>query len=330
MKKNTPFTLSLIIVIGFFVYVGSNQLMRDSLLIEPDQRTERMMIIGKDTVKVSEKVHQVQTDIITSKGKKSNYLNVFPATILWISFHSTSLAIGIIAAWLLFFLIRSLIKEFDIKFSKTTIFAFIPLLIGVFALMFALETDLILLRSLISGNGVTKYFGIIFPENTDIVRALVGTFLLIAVVPLSGIILINVASKNLSINENLHENMAAHYKSLREKLNTFALVTGFLVAISIVGTQLQKKMIGEQITNIDAIYPNEFIYLYALTFTLILALFFIPSLLLLKRIKIDKKIEADTGVMNLGWWKIGKESVDDVKLIFSMILPLIASVSQIL
>lgn len=328
MKIDKTVLLSAIVAVGFLVYIGSNELMRRSL-VKSKPKIEEMIIIGKDTVQLSEKVIQVQT-LQTTRGEKTTYLNVFPKTLLWISYHSLALTIALIAVILLIFPIRSLVKEFHIKSKWSTTYPFIPILIGGIVLAILLSSGIVKLRALISGDGIIKYFRIIFEPESEIVRYLVGIFLFLAVVPIFGITVINLATKKLSTDPTLKADITKHYKSLREKLNTFALVIGFLVSISIIGTKLQKKMIGEQLMNVDAIYPDEFVYLYALTFTLVLALFFLPSLFYLKRIKADHEIKTEDDVLSLGWWKVGKESVDDIKVIFSMILPLITSISQII
>jgi len=232
------------------------------------------------------------------------------------------------------FLIWNLKTKFEIHFNlKQVLKVIVPLLLVLLiAVFFYKGMTNREVTHLVTGAEIMEHFNIIFGNPTKTVGNMVMAFFAIGLVPLIGIMMVNIAiSKLFKLESHTETDFISKYNTIKDSLNIFALFTGLLVTITVVGTRLQRNMIAEQIAGKaieNSIYPDEFIYAYGLAFTFLLALFFLPSLVYLKYLKSKKEPITKDNSQNLSWWKIGKESIDDLKLTFSIILPLIGSIVQ--
>ncbi|MDY8136237.1 hypothetical protein [Aquimarina sp. 2201CG5-10] len=343
MKNHIPTFLVLSIFIGLLTYIViSNSLLNDLIIFHPDfeeNRQQTQLVLKRDSTKhvlsVSELaikgIEVSNTNLDHTNIKNQLYVNTHPAALTWILFHSIVLSLATASILFLIFLIYRIKKQFNIiVFSKKSFKTLIPILLlitlTVLSLMFFAKDH----QRIMGGAKLMTLFDIIFYNPKTIVNSILTVYFAVGVVPLIGILFINIAIRN-AFNFNTtkqKENWQINYKRLKDKLNVFALFIGLLVGSSIISTRLQRDMIAEQIYNIKEIFPDEFIYGYGISFTLILALFFLPSLGYLKYYKQKEGTYSQVKKSPTSWWKLGEESIDDIKLIFSIIIPLLSSIVQ--
>ncbi|MCI4670622.1 MAG: hypothetical protein MRZ79_20980 [Bacteroidia bacterium] len=215
--------------------------------------------------------------------------------------------------------------------------------------------------NLLSGADIMADFNIVFYDPNLTIGILVVFFMIVGIPPLLGMLMIVWATAKLwnekgsldeDENKKITETLAAQstkdesgqqpkredlekpirdgklvklYLSIRDKLNVFAFFSGCLVALSILGSRLQRDMIMDYIPDVKEIYPDLFTYLYGLVFTLLLAMFFLPAQFFLKYFKDERGIAVEAKPESGKWWKIGTESIQDIKLIFALVLPLLTT-----
>ena len=334
MKSNIPLFITFSIFLGLLTFVLSTNYLYDGLL---DNSPDGKIILfskdsqNSDTLTVNSLARNVPTAVVgKEKIKKRFYLNVFPATLNWITFHSVALSLSMASIIYLIALIVNLKKSFAIKFfSRETLKVIVPILLVAILLLVLMSYSKIEWDQIVYGGEIMNHFNIVFNDPQDITRKIQGAFFVISIVPLCGLIMISLATSVLhNLGAGHQRDLKADCKKINDRLNIFALFSGLLVAVSIVGTRLQRAMIAEQVPGIENIYPDAFIYAYSITFTLILALFFLPPLAFLKYVQSNKIPSGGAKKENVSWWKIGKESMDDIKLIFSIVLPLLTSIVQ--
>lgn len=336
--------MALSTLLGLLIVIGSITYLYDSIQIP--KSTDTQMVIDQDTLKISDRLKEVpklMSDraamVGPQKMEKVYYLNIFPATLTWMIFHTFALSLGAASMVFLIHLIRNLRRRFEIRLrSKQTLKVLLPfiLVVVITLLFYLLMTSSPVVESysgsniLVSGSEIMDHFNIIFKDPQQTIKNVVTAFFLLGLVPLLGITMVNIAINTLWSKDPKEEvDHTADYFILKDRLNVFALVSGLLVAVSVIGTGLQRSMIAEYLVgDINLIYPNEFIYAYGLSFTLLLALFFLPSLAFLKYYKRQFKVKSSEETTKIGLWSVGKESIDDIKLIFSIVLPLLSSVVQ--
>ena len=303
-------------------------------------KADTLTIIGNDTIRLSEKIYNIpslRVDDIKKKEpdyvEKKFYFNAFPGVLNWIVFHCIALSIGISTLPFILLLIVRLRKAFNIKFkAKHTLMASIPLglVVGI-TIIFAslISSDKII--GMVSGEEIMVHFNIIFSNPEVLIRSLVLAFLFLGFFSLIGIMMVNISISKLSNQESSDDDKKKGFKLIKDNLNIFALYSGLILGVAIIGTGLQRDMIAEQLesaASISLIFPDSFIYSYGIAFTFVLALFFLPSLVYLKYAQKKTLPLTENKTENTSWWRIGTESIDDIKLIFSIVLPLISSVVQ--
>jgi len=344
--KNIPLVIGIAIILGLGTYIFSvkmlYQALRNTSYAQEATEKKPQLILQEnkkiDTLAVTTKqlksIIPLTSWAVTNHSNTSTnlnqalYLNRYPGVLKWIVFHSIALSIGVTAIPFLLLLMASIKRDFRIHFlSKNSILSWLLVLSAAGILVFVkLNLDN---TRLMGGAELMEYFQIIFKNPIDTVGLLVSIFLGVGIFPLIGIMLINLA---IAEGQNpktamTKEALSKGYKKLKDALNIFALATGLLVAASVVGTGIQRYMISEQVSQIKLLYPDTFIYAYGLSFTLILALFFIPTLLYLKYFRQQQNIAIKKDEKS-GWWHMGQESIGDIKLIFSIILPLLGSIVE--
>jgi hypothetical protein len=155
-------------------------------------------------------------------------------------------------------------------------------------------------------------------------------YAVLSLILLLGLLGINFASFRVLGNRSEHD--ADHkrddYFFLKDRLNLFALFSGLMVATAVITSKLHRNILVEEIMNVDLIYPESILTSYGLYFTQLLALFFIPTLLHLKYYKRKSNFQADQRTNKVLWWDVSKDSVEDVKLIFAVLLPIFSGLIQ--
>lgn len=332
MKKYISTLIVLSILLGLGTFIFTTNFLYGKIITEPSTKNTLIVLkkpMANDTLSITT-IAKSPPSVNIGKVNKSLYLNVFPATFNWIVFHRTALSMGMALMIFLIILIASLIKRFELKLlSIETGRVIIPLILIaglILVLIFELRIEQ---GSILYGTEIIDYFNIIFDEPQDTIGTIEKIYFVIGVVPILGLITIILATNRLvCLEPNSQRNINKDYKVLKDNLNIFAFFSGLLVASSVVGFSLLRKMIAEQVPGVESILPNEFIYGYGISFTLFLALFFLPSLVFLKYVKSKYIVVPEGNDISVRWWKIGEESIDDIKLIFSLVLPLLTSIGQ--
>lgn len=330
--NNIPLALVLTILLGLLSFIVLTNCLLNDITPYDKVRNSKELVVDRDSVSytITQKsmVYNVPCVQREDRTKAPLFLNVFPGTLNWVLFHSTALSLALASLPFLIALLIRLQTRFQLKlWHKKSLWLIIPIaLIAAISIYFKnnVTNDI----PAVFGARIMEHFEIVFNDPRKIiVNTVERWFLIIGIIPLLGILTINSAVNKFFTNKSEYGfSLKEGYKSLKDGLNLFALFAGLLVAVSIIGTGLQKKMILEQLMYAEEIYPDEFIFAYGLLFTFLLALFFLPSLAYLKY---HKKREAIIlGENNASWWNIGQESVDDIKLIFSIIIPLLSTMLQ--
>ncbi len=343
MDKSLPLFLSFSILIGLLGFVISIQvLVREVISFSaPDK------IHGPYNSIILEKVEKRDTLAVrtisqlepgaSTKGKKLDaikkryYLNLNPAVLSWIVFNSIGIALAWASSLFISMLIYQIVRQYGINvFGKESINVTIPflfLLIITLSLLIFINDNKLIING---GADIMAEFGIIFQNPSKATQYVIRCYMPAGLVAITGILMINLAIYHNFNNKEKRpaNNLANTYKHLKGNLNIFALFAGLLVAISVIGTRLLRNMIGEQLAGVKTIFPDEFIFAYGASFTLILALFFVPTQLYLKYYKYKEHLKLPVQNEMVSWWKIGQESIDDFKLAFSIILPLLSSIVQ--
>lgn len=342
MKNYIPIFLALIVAIGLFVYFLSTKYLLDSVIdlnVTSQDSTNGPQIILKDidstdTLSVNylskhgaEGIGPVSKWNLTEKL----YLNLHPAIVNYIIFHGIVISLAWASMLFMLGVIYKLIKEFGIRFrSKATLISVIPFIVLIFLTGLVLDYLIGTRSNNMMGGEIMEYFNIIFIEPEKVLKLVALAIAIASLIPVGGIMIINIAITETfgkSSTEKIEE-QGKKYKILKDNLNVFALYAGLFVAAAIIGTGLQREMIGGQIHNIELIYPDEIIYAYGMSFSFILGLIFIPSLAYLKYYKRKNNIVITEKTSGVSWWKIGSESISDLKLTLSIILPLLTSIAQ--
>jgi hypothetical protein len=269
--------------------------------------------------------------------KNKLYINLHPSILSWILFYSVVLSLAIASSILMIFILIEFIKDNldTINFNRPW------LIYGLFIVLVVLVSGFIIYvhdkpAKIMTGAEMMIYFDIIFKDPNAVTRVMMIPFIVCALISSAGIMVVNLVAnetfnesnlKGLSTKKTEKEKLR-RYKDLKDKLHTFGLYAGLLVSTTIVGLGLQKKMLVQQISNVEKIYPPEFIISYGSSFTLFLALIFLPSLIYLKYLRMDHNIQIESKTTEKSWWAIGKETRDEVKIVFAIILPLLTSMVQ--
>ncbi len=335
-KKNIPLLLSLSILVALLTMLLSTTIVLKNLRLDENIPCKDI-VIGNQSLSLSSKVEKIPVFIDKKGSVKKYYLNVFPGVLNWTVFHCVALSLATSSILFIVLLIIRIKNKFEVNFKsidfKLAILPMIATILAIVIFYFTISSQQI--TSLVSGADIMADFDIIFLNPQLLIQRFVAAFLILGCIPLVGMMIINIAIHNLhTLRLKKDYDLEGSFKTIKDSLNIFSLFSGLLLGVSIVGTRLQRDMIAEHFDKgkeiIHIIYPDSFIYSYGMGFTLILALFFLPSLLYVNYSKsvLIKKEEVTGSNNNRGFWHIGKDTLEDAKIILSIVLPLISSVVQ--
>ena len=340
MQNYTPILIFTTIFTGLITLLVYSNILIGSLRTYDYKEGERVQLvvdqpneegeIQSDTVKLRNEITSVtilnHQDESTFKSNLS--LNFAPKTLIYIFFHAAYLAVSVVGMLIVLFLLWRMTIEFDLKrrFGKNilSIISIIVLAVLTGVLMTLTNSDS---EYFMGGAKIMRNFKIIFEDPMGMVKTVMSSLTAVGLVLLCAIAYVNVVTSRISESEATNEEKLSRLKSLKGYMNTIAFLSGLIVAGTVVGTSLQRDMISEYLTNIDLIYPMRFIAVYGMVFTIILALFFIPSLLYLKYCE-RKYQPSSQGEEKKGWFGFGKETIKEIEIVFSVFLPLFASVVE--
>ncbi|WP_298791240.1 hypothetical protein [uncultured Allomuricauda sp.] len=337
MKNGIPIKLLIVILVGLFSFAGAFFFYVGDVRVVPKKEVQPIVTM-KDKISQNPFIHKTPRVLIKSlknsevETEKVLYFNVFPKTLRWVAFNSIAFCLGVSIGFYLVFLIMKLGRNFLVKL----VFLDYLKICSSFALL-AIITFFFLSRVtnnptslFLGGAEIMEYFGIVFHRPREVIKLTVFAFGVIWLVPLIGMITTNLSNEQLlRTNSSDKKNNLKNYVILRDSLNAFSLFLGLLVGAAILATKLQRSMISEHLTgNLINIYPDELIYTYGVIFSVLLGLFFLPSLFYLKSTRKVLEIDKPQNKKIVGGWEIGKETLDDAKMILSIILPLLTSIIQ--
>ncbi|MEM7573290.1 MAG: hypothetical protein AAF433_10335 [Bacteroidota bacterium] len=253
-------------------------------------------------------------------------INFTPKVLVYVVFHSVFLSASIVAMLFMGFLIFRLITEFKIRIRfKENFLSIIGILILLIATVFLFKLINDSAPRLFGGAKIMETFGIVFNDPVAIVELISYVLMAVAIVALAGIAFINIVTAKLTNNLVRDENS---FQVLISYLNTIALFSGLLVAGTVIGTSIQRTMIAEYLKNTNLIFPDEFIALYGVSFSFILAVFFLPTLFYIKSCQRSLDLVNAPDPEKLSWINIGKNTFEELKLLFSISLPILASIFE--
>jgi hypothetical protein len=258
-------------------------------------------------------------------------INLNPKVLRWVIFHSVSLSLSF-ASWLfLAYLAFQLFQEYKTNFKKFHYALWAAgIILALIAIIYISQKHSIILN----GIEIMEYFNLVFIDPLRATFIILIPFFFMSLTPVTGIILVNMGAyfsfenRNQSnLNPDTSIDFREKYQTLKEDLNIFAFYLGFLVSCAVIGTGLQRDLIISQIgeENSNLLFPLELLHTYGIGFSLILALFFVPTYMYLQYAGRD----FNTNDENPGkWWEIGKDTINNLKLVFSIFLPLLSSIIQ--
>ncbi|GAB5472415.1 MAG: hypothetical protein Mars2KO_05140 [Maribacter sp.] len=323
---------------GSLILLVSLKLVINDLQITEMPKKDTIEFGGKK-VELSAKVNSVPRYEREEVGEKKYYLNSFPGVLNWIIFHCGGIALGITFSFFIVLLIRDLMEKFKIKFDpKSYKLGIGPPAIIVFGMILLgtlMSTKDAL--GLVAGSEIMDDFGIIFQHPHFVTSSFIMIYMLVGFFALVGMAIINISvSKTVSDQVVKKTEIYETFKRLKEDLNVFAFFSGLLLGIAIIGTGLQRTMISEHFENsaeiIQVIYPASFVYAYGIQYTVVLVIFYIPSLVYLNYSKgaifSHEQLELG-GKGKSSWLSISKNTVEDLKIVFSIFIPLLSSMLEV-
>ena len=285
---------------------------------------------GDDTVELKDVVNHISIDNKANNNELKNdlTLNLSPKTLIFITYQSMYLSGSILCMCLIILFTKRLFKEFKFnlrskEFSRP-ILEILILLILTFCIFYFLNGP----SRLLGGAKIMERFGIVFNDPINVVKVITITASITALVPLFAIAIVNVITSISSNQKISDEEKKGKLSKLKDYLNTIAFLSGLILAGTIIGLSLQRSMIGEYLTNISLIFPDEFIGTYGVSFSFVLAVFFVPTLLHIKVCERDLNLDNNSSDKSSSWLRIGKNTAKELELAFSIFLPLFASVFQ--
>lgn len=249
-----------------------------------------------------------------------------PLVLRWITFHSCINALAFSSIIFIVLLIIKLYRDY-IKGHNLNLYLQILAIILIFVMFICM---LMYNKSkLLAGDDILKYFKIIFKDTSLAINLVTIPLFIIALIPLSGVIIINHGAYQLIHDKSTKEDNDDKRKKLaylKDTLNLLAAYLSIFVSVSVIGTGMQRDMVMAEMTHADRLFPVEIIYAYGISFSMVLALFYVPSLVFIKIL--EKEYLPKTENSPHTWWMLGSETVNMVKLALSVALPLITSIIQ--
>lgn len=339
-------SLSLIVGLGTFNYT-SYRLLRMTIMESPAKVIKSDSILYTSGINLhitdSTKIDSItyntsfewryqrnnsKTEIQFLKNINNNaFVNLHPKVFKWMIFHTAALSL-FMASFL--FILNLIIQIWmpwkamlNLKYILTLILSISGII--VFLTVFGKITPKIW-----NGIQIMDHFNLIFSNPECAIHFFVWPMQAVSFFPIIGILLINLRVYHVFQKEKIQPTHIEYIK-LKDTLNIFALYLGLLVSCAVIGTGLQQEMIIGEIPGLKVLYPNEMIYAYGIAFSLTLSLVFIPSYVYLVKAsrafsKADKDEENNSATFL--WLHISKETIDNLKLTFSIILPLLTSIIQ--
>lgn len=250
------------------------------------------------------------------------FINLNPFVLRWITFHSVALSLGFSSLGFIVFLI---IKLFPDKQDIIKMKPIISILLGLVAAIGCIIMIIIAQDKILTGVDIMEYFNLIFKNPRFAIGIITYPMLAISLFPIFGILLINVRAYFIfQLNNKLASN--EEYTNMKNNLNSFSFYLGLLVSCAVIGTGLQRDMIIDHVKDFSYIYPKELIYSYGISYSIILASFFVPSYMYLRYT--GSAFAGSEPSEGKNFLSLSKEAIDNLKLALSIVLPTISSIVQ--
>lgn len=254
------------------------------------------------------------------------FMNLNPEVFRWVLFQIVTVSLSFSASVFILFMVIGLLKRFRKKFRLLSYLTVLFNIIIVVVLLFFISKPQ---QVLLNGAEVMAFFHIIFSDPEKVLQLIVLPMYLISIIPAIGILIVNVAvyhSFQEKPEEGSLEENAGIFAILKDNLNIFALYTALLVSCAVIGTGLMRDMMISQFKEIQVLFPKEMIYAYGISFSIILALLFIPTYAYLRYAgKKYHEVKVDD---NQQFWSIGVDTIDNIKIALSVALPVLSSIIQ--
>lgn len=208
------------------------------------------------------------------------------------------------------------------------------------AIVYALITGVLILLTNACNGHMLNAFDIIkrakiLVKQPEMVYVFVGICLLSALVAVCGQLVVNEAISKLPdsiVNQTQteKEKTAGQFMLLRNSLKFFLMVDATLIVFSVLTTDsLRRAIIAELTVKGHYIFPQEFVYLYGLLFTIYLALLYLPIYYRLKYkgetmthgLQHDELAAGTPGESFL----ITESALDSLKVTLSILAPVVSS-----
>ncbi|MFC2152029.1 hypothetical protein ACFLSE_05825 [Bacteroidota bacterium] len=275
------------------------------------------------------------------KPLKGMYFHSVPSLLVWIFIISAfmSISVGLIGPYIN--KILHTIKESKISITYRLTIIGSVLIIGLIT-FFLEHSNTSFLKYPVEYKTVAdllKEFNILLDDPKKTIKVAVGIMFSVAFTGMAGLLILNKAINNIQSDsikqkEEVHK-VTLQYNRLRSDLKFYLYSLSLLVAGSILTTGMLRESILTIIPSAnDFIFPIEFVYLYGLSFSLILIIAYVPIFanLKYKSQKIVAGVEGLSAQYQPEKLKAIKEKLsvqstifDNIKVVISLLAPLITS-----
>lgn len=266
-----------------------------------------------------------EKDQALSELNSSAFINLSPSVLTWIFFLSSAIGISLGLVPFLFWQIGRLIRQFQVKGMPSFWITSIATIIAGLVTMIWVHTKR---PVLMDGVEIMETFGIIFNDPSAATTSVIYPLMLVGLLPLFGIAAIYSVITRAFDADNAETDKEEAYKSIKGYLNVFTLMAALLISCAVISTGMQRDMILDQLISAEALYPQKIIYIYGASFSVLLALFAIPAYAYLQYAASDHLPQTANEDGSKNWWKIGQQSIDNLKTALSIVLPLLTSIIQ--
>jgi len=348
MKVNMlyPLLVFLSVLLGMGTFIESTNFIQKNIIKSNKEIIFKDQFLEHSPIKIIRDKHLIDTIIIDttsyifneyisinkkeqyqsslSKINNEAYFNLNPSILRWTFFAGGSLSIILSSSILIMIAVHQLVQKYKPLFNSIS---WICLILSIIVFIIFLLFSSSIQPMLWNGRDLMEKFGLIFNRPKYVTNWIIVPQYIVSIIPVIGILIINIAvytsSQSKGNKSTLLKNECIY---LKDKLNIFAIYLSFLVSIAVIGAGLQRDMIISQVSELDILYTKEMIIGHGFSFSLILALIFIPTSIYLSLYgKENLKDNEKSGGM---WWQTGTNLFNNIKLFLSITLPFFSGIMQ--
>jgi len=249
--------------------------------------------------------------------------------LVWIAIFSVLMGCSLALLPVILSSIKDIVLVFELSASRKIMVVFSTMLIGV--LIYFMQH----INYLMKPTEVLDRFNILL-KNPYVLDGFIVVAICVALTAIAGQLFINQAIGRLpatviGLDVIAHNIIAEKFNLLRRKLKFFLLIDAALIVLSVVNTDAFRRAIVSEVSiNMD-IVPRDYVYLYGVLFTFLLAIVYMPIYARLKNKGELMLKEIPQNLLNADGHKIAsvlniKETpIESLKVVLSILAPVLTS-----